>query len=140
MKSTLHPTAGTGAQGAQTATVRLFPEFSFQKAARQVPNLPAKSSQARSATAPQTRAYRKALRQAEMAAWETNSAARTAAALNANPSRIPLPWQTQTRSEGAMYLLLAVLALGTLGHELWTSFELAGNWNNFVQLVRQLLA
>jgi hypothetical protein len=38
-----------------------------------------------------------------------------------------------------LHALLAAICLLVLGNELWTIFKLSGNWDNFVQFVRQLL-
>jgi hypothetical protein len=38
-----------------------------------------------------------------------------------------------------MYALLTALCAAALGNELWSAFQAAGNWQNFVQYVRTLL-
>jgi hypothetical protein len=38
-----------------------------------------------------------------------------------------------------VYALLALLCFLRLSHELWAAFQSAGNWDQFVHLVRQLV-
>jgi len=85
---------------------------------------------------PTNRAYLKALRQAEMAAWES-------APVKATPSKqvTPrLPSTARHAGEGWLYAFLTALCAALVGHELWSLFQASGSWQNFVQYVRQLLA
>jgi hypothetical protein len=87
----------------------------------------------------ENRAYLKALREAELAIWNAPRIPRPVA-MNLNPTFVRLPAPSRDEREGWLYALLAALCLLVLGHELWATFQAAGNWSNFVEFVRQLLA
>ncbi len=89
----------------------------------------------RIAASAENRAYLKALREAELAAWE---AANPRRAVRTTGTRLPVPGKDAR--EDALYAVLAVLCLATLGHQLWTTFQTAGNWHSFVEFVRVLLS
>jgi hypothetical protein len=117
-------------------TRRIAPAFSPQKLPRQAP---LGASFGSTAPLPANRAYLKALRQAEMAAWESTPAKGKATSASAEvSSRLPSP--TRDAREGWLYAVLTGLCAALLGHELWTAFQAAGSWHNFVQYVRALLA
>jgi hypothetical protein len=106
---------------------------------RQAPSRTIARSAARLPVLPTNRVYLKALREAEMAAWESASAKVQA---TATPKQVTprLPSAPRDRREGWLYAVLTGLCATLLGHELWTAFQAAGNWHNFVQYVRALLA
>jgi hypothetical protein len=118
---------------------RIVPAFSPQKLPRQAPLRANFGSFAQLPPLPANRAYLKALRQAELAAWESTPAKRKAVSTSRQVSqRLPPP--TRDAREGWLYAVLTGLCAALLGHELWTAFQAAGNWHNFVQYVRALLA
>lgn len=115
---------------------RFVPALSLEKSARQaaVARLPV-----RVPVVPQNRAYLKALREAELALWETPSANLPVPGRNQRVAeRLPTP--DRDAREGWFYAVLAGLCITLLGYELWTAFQAAGNWYNFVRYVRELLA
>ena len=77
------------------------------------------------------RAYLRALRAAEMAAWQEP------APRPARPPRLPAP--TRSTAEGRLFAVLSALALGSVLHGLLTSGEFVLRWDRLVALVRQLL-
>jgi hypothetical protein len=114
---------------------RIVPAFSPQKLARQAP-LGGKFGSV--GQLPANRAYLKAMRQAEMAAWES-APLRTQAPSTSRQVTPRLPSAVGNAREGWMYALLTALCAAALGNELWSAFQAAGNWQNFVQYVRALL-
>lgn len=115
---------------------RFVPTLSPEKLSRQaaVTRLPV-----RVPVVPQNRAYLKALREAELVLWETPSAKLPAPVRNERlPERLPAP--VRDAREGWLYAVLAGLCITLVGYELWTAFQAAGNWHNFVRYVRELLA
>jgi len=88
---------------------------------------------------PQNRAYLKALRQAELAAWES---ARTASGLSSpsKPASVQLPSPGRDARETRWFALLTVLCGLTVGAELWSLTPAASHWHDFVEFVRRLLA
>jgi hypothetical protein len=88
---------------------------------------------------PRNRAYLKALREAELAAWETAKPLTgfAAAATQPKPARLPSP--ERQSGESLLYALLAGLALVTLGYQLRTLLISASGWHDFVAFVQQNL-
>jgi hypothetical protein len=118
---------------------RIAPAFSPQKLPRQAPLGARVRSFAPTPALPAKQAYLKALRQAELAAWESTPAKDKATSASAEVS-LRLPSPPRDKREGWLYAVLTGLCAALLGHELWTAFQAAGNWHNFVQYVRALLA
>ena len=73
-----------------------------------------------------------------MAVWEAKAPRQVLISRKSTSARLPTP--TQDVREGWLYAVLAGLCLLLLGHEFWAIFQAAGNWRNFVEFVRQLLA
>jgi hypothetical protein len=117
---------------------RIVPAFSPQKSPRQAPLAGNFGSFSRPPALPANRPYLKAMRQAEMAAWE--SAPQKSHAPSTSRQVAPrLPSPVQDAREGWMYALLTALCAAALGNELWSAFQAAGNWQNFLRYVRALL-
>ena len=117
---------------------RIVPAFSPQKLPRQAP-LGAKFGSVASPRAlPANRAYLKAMRQAEMAAWES-APLRTHAPSTSRQVTPRLPSPARDARESWMHALLTALCAAALGNELWSAYQAAGNWQNFVHYVRALL-
>jgi hypothetical protein len=139
MKPILNYPVATETPGASAAWKRLSPKVSFQTASRQGSTASKIGTGVRVPASPLNRAYLKALRQAEMAAWERANR-RPERPVSMRPTFVRLPAPARDARENWLYAVLAVLAVATVGSQLWTTLQLAGNWHNFVQFVRQLIA
>jgi hypothetical protein len=89
---------------------------------------------------PANREYLRALRAAELAAWQEpklhwHFAPASPAPLF--PPRLPRP--TRDAAEGRVFAVLSVLALASVMHGLMTSSEFVLHWDRFVALVRHWL-
>ena len=88
---------------------------------------------------PLTRAYLKALREAESAVWE--QATRPPVRFTrVGPAAARLPMPVPDRKEAWLHAFLALLAAATVGYEFCSLFQAGVNWHDFVQFVRQLTA
>ncbi len=87
---------------------------------------------------PRSRTYLKALREAELAAWET---AKPLTDISAKARRAParLPSPERYAGESRLLISLGVLCVLTLGYEFQSLLQSAGNWHNFVEFVRIFL-
>jgi hypothetical protein len=89
---------------------------------------------------PQNWAYLRALRQAELAAWNgPTRPARTAAATNPSLAQSVAEVSRWDVKERSVYGLIAVLAIAAAGYGLWSSLQFTTHWTTFVQFVRQLV-
>jgi hypothetical protein len=138
MKPKLNCPAAVATTALAPRAKRFTPALSPEKQARQALLAPVPGSPSRVPVLPQNRAYLKALREAELAFWDTPAANHPTPARIDSVHRLPSP--VRERREGWLYALLAGLCLSLLGYEIWTAFQTAGNWQNFVRYVRQLLA
>lgn len=79
---------------------------------------------------PENRAYLRALRAAEAAAWEAQD--------RLSGRTTPRLEDTQ-HGEGGWYAVLGLIAAGAVGYGLWTTGCLAQHWDRFVTLAERLL-
>jgi hypothetical protein len=84
------------------------------------------------------REYLRALRQAELAAWN-DSTTQKRVGKPATPARVRLPSPPQNRAEGRVYLVLAIMCIAALISMVSGLALRAPQWHNFVQFVRQLV-
>ncbi len=118
---------------------RLFSAVLLEDRPRRIPARPLARTSLRLPVSPENRDRLKCARQSEQEAWEAPAAQPAkAAALVPRIPRLPAP-ERDTR-ENWLYALLTVLCLLVLGSEFLTLFRSAGNWSQFVEFVRQLLA
>ena len=90
---------------------------------------------------PPNRVYLKALRQVELESWKANTTRDEKCANQvAKPVGPRLPEPTRDAWEGRAYALIALLGLAVLGYEVWVTFRATRNWDEFIRLVRSLLA
>lgn len=87
------------------------------------------------------RAYNKALRAAEMAAWDAsggNSLPGRSTPRESSATRLPRP---ETRSEGetALYAMILFAVVATLVFSGGISLQFATHWQKFVQLVQHFI-
>ena len=136
MKPNLNCLPGHNATRIVAQSKRLILPFSLQMPARQVHFGATVNSSFRIPVLPQNQAYLKALRQAELAAW--NSAKPTASASRPAAPRLPVP--QRERQENWMYALLTLVCLGLFVRESCTLIGAAGNWHHFLEFVRSLLS
>lgn len=83
------------------------------------------------------RAYLKALRQAELEAWDAQGSRIESGADLLRRSRIELV--SQRRTEGRLLAVLGGIVLAALLIAVWEPVRLAHGWTNFNHFVRQLL-
>lgn len=139
MKPILNYPVATETPGASAAWKQPAPKVSFQTPSRQGSTALKFNAGVRWPASPLNRAYLKALRQAEMAAWERANR-RPEPRTSARPAQVRLPAPSRDAWENWLYAVLAVLAIGTVASQLWTTLQMAGNWHDFVEFVRQLMA
>jgi hypothetical protein len=123
---------------APAACERLTSKHSFQNQSRQGAAVKIRPS-VRVPVSPVNRAYLKALREAESAAWEQGTPSR-ARFTRVEPAAARLPVSARDSWDGWTSAFLALLAAATVGYELWSLFQAGANWHDFVQFVRQLTA
>jgi hypothetical protein len=97
---------------------RSITAFSPQSRARQATSSTVKGASRRIPVLAQNRAYLKALRQAELAAWEAVGP-RMVAPARCNSASVRLPAPVRDAREGWLYVLLSVMCLALIGYELW---------------------
>lgn len=139
MKPTLNCPSLAVAGALTPGSKRLISALSPQILSRQVTGRPDRDVSSRLPVTPYHRAQLKALRQAELAAWEAAGRLGEVEARAATQA-VRLPAPVRNRAEGWLYGLLAAVCAGIIGYELWNAYQAAGNWRYFVQFVRQLLA
>jgi len=139
MKSQLNSSGMTVADALTPGSRRLLALLSPQNGGRQVAGRPDPNRSLRLPVSAGNRERLKELRAAESAAWDAAGRMEETRARNRIATgRLPAP--ARNTGEGWLYAVLASLCAGILGHEVWTVFQSAGNWHQFVQYVRQLLA
>lgn len=85
---------------------------------------------------PASREYRKALRQAEMAAWTASGSTPELSSLRELTAESALERRVETR----LFLLVALLAAAAVGYGLLNSVELFRHWTDFVSFVDWIFA
>ncbi len=112
--------------------------MSIRKGSQHVLAGPASGPVVRTPELRRNRVYLKALRHAEMAAWEeTLPVPRTVPKVEPKAPRLPSP--AREVGEARLYVLLFVLAVLTMGYQLHTLLQSAHGWHDFVQFVQQFL-
>ncbi len=139
MNAKLNSSSTTAAVELTPGPRRLIPLFSPENRDRQVAGRPNPSRSLRLPVSTGNREQLKALRAAELAVWDAVDR-RQEAQTRSLTAGVRLPAPVRNAGEGWLYALLASLCAGILGYEVLSMFQSAGNWHQFVQFVRQLLA
>jgi hypothetical protein len=112
--------------------------ISLQKRRLQVVPLVNPATSTRVPILPENREYLKALRQAELRAWESATPDRRPSGASRSV-RERLPGHEPNAGEGRLYVLLAVLCGLTLVSELGSLWHSAPGWRDFVEFVRHIV-
>lgn len=110
------------------------------------PHPPGRIASVRIPPRPGNRAYLRALRAAEAAAWEAAPGTLRPANFRGNrpgapasrPARLPSA-TTDDQAEGRWHALLSLIAIGSVGFALWTSGALARHWSEITAAVQRLV-